>query len=238
MFVPIQPALQHSATFGALPNIWVGSDAPTATGWFSRAGLGSTYIRKVSATDIRTYTKVRNTPAATDWVVVGSSASAGFVPVPLANVRELATGSFLNAVGLGGLLSSDSTPILNTINGDTDGAWRISWAGGNSDLVGFQVTLPSDLDDASDVVVKVRAAMAGAADAPVLALDSYFNEGDTKVEDSTAAVTGTAYAEYTATIAAADVPAGARTLSVEITPAAHATDALYVTSIWVEYTRK
>jgi hypothetical protein len=79
--------------------------------------------------------------------------------------------------------------------------------------------------------------MAGATDTPVISADSYFNEGDTKVEDDSAAVTGTTYAEYIITIAAADVPAGAQTFTCELTPGAHTTDILYMTAIWVEYTR-
>lgn len=168
---------------------------------------------------------------------LSTTLKTGFVPVPLASVRELSSGSFINAAGNGGLLASDTSPILNTINGDTDGAWRVQWAASNSDLVGFQVPLPPDLDEAANVEIHFRAAMAGATDTPVISADSYFDEGDTKVEDDSAAVTGTTFAEYTITIAAADVPAGAQTLSVELTPGAHTTDALYITSIWVEYTR-
>ena len=162
----------------------------------------------------------------------------GTLPIPLATLRDLTTGAVPNAAANGGLLASDSTPVLNTVTGATDGALRLAWAASNSDAGGFLVGLPSDFDADQDVVVYFRAAMAGATDTPTLALDSYFNEGDTKVEDATAAVTGTGYAEYSATIAAADVPSGARTLSVEVTPGAHTTDALYITAIWVEYTRK
>jgi hypothetical protein len=97
--------------------------------------------------------------------------------------------------------------------------------------------MPPDLDEAAVVEVHFRAAMAGATDTPVISADSYFNEGDTKVEDDSAAVTGTTYAEYIITIAAADVPAGAQTFTCELTPGAHTTDILYMTAIWVEYTR-
>lgn len=162
----------------------------------------------------------------------------GLIQVPLATLRELTTGAVPNGAANGGLLASDTTPILNTVNGDTDGALRLSWAASNSDAIGFQAVLPSDVDVDSPITVHFRAAMAGATDTPTLALDTYFNEGDTKVEDATAAVTGASYAEYSATIAAADIPDGAQTVSVEVTPGAHTTDALYVTAVWIEYTRK
>lgn len=167
---------------------------------------------------------------------LATTLKTGFIPVSLATVRELTTGAFINASGNGGLLASDTTPILDTINGDTDGAWRLSWAASNNDAIGFQVPLPPDLDTDGNVEIHLRAYMAGSTDTPVISADSYFNEGDTKVEDDSAALSSTA-AEKTITIAAADVPSGAQTLSVELTPGAHTTDIMYVTAIWVEYTR-
>ncbi len=70
----------------------------------------------------------------------------------------------------------------------------------------------------------------------MISADSYFNEADTKVEDDSTAC-GSAFAEETITIGAADVPSGAQTLSVELTPGAHTTDTLKVSAIWLEYTR-
>jgi len=160
-----------------------------------------------------------------------------FIPIPLTSVRELTTGAIPNAAGIGGVLASDTTPILNSINGDTDGCLRLQWAAADVDAIGFQVPLPPDLNTGANVVIHFRAAMAGTTNTVVISADSYFNEGDTKVEDDSAAVTGTTYAEYIITIAAADVPTGAQTLSVELTPAAHATDALNITAIWIEYKR-
>lgn len=238
MFVPTHPTPQHSGVYGALPMIWAGQDAPTATNYFAKAPIGSIYIYKVSSTEVRTLVKAVHTPAAADWVKLGgTNQSKGFIPVPLTILRETGTSAIPNLAAHGGILASDSTPILNSINADTDGALRLTYAATVVDGVTFQVVLPDDFDDTGDVLVKFRAAMAGATDTPTLTLDSYFDEGDTKVEDATAAVTGATYATYTATIATADVPA-ARTLTVEMIPGAHGTDALYITAIWVEYTRK
>jgi len=166
-----------------------------------------------------------------------------FIPIGLTGLRE-ASGNDIPAIDAGdtindppgGILAKDTTPILEYANGDTDSALRINWAGGNSDPVVFQTALPPDLDTAADVVLHLRAAMAGTDDSPVLATDCYFNEGDTKVEDGVT-ITGASYAEYTVTIAAADVPAGAQTMTCELTPGTHATDAQYVTALWIEYTR-
>jgi hypothetical protein len=169
--------------------------------------------------------------------LLSTTLKTGFIPIPLATLREVASNAIPNAAGNGGLLASDTTPVLNLTNGDTDSALRLLWAATNVDPVIFQVALPPDIDEASNVEVHFRAAMEGATDTPVISADSYFNEGDTKVEDDSTAVSGTTPAEYTITIAAADVPAGAQTMTVELTPGAHGDDDLYVYAIWVEYTR-
>lgn len=161
----------------------------------------------------------------------------GFVPVPLTSLREVVSNNITNAAGNGGLLASDTTPIFEFTNGDTDSALRLRWAASNSDPIVFQVPLPPDLDEAAVVEVHLRAAMGGATDTPVISADSYFNEGDTKVEDDSAAISGTTVAEYTISIAAADVPAGAQTFTCELTPGAHTTDTLLIYAVWVEYTR-
>lgn len=168
---------------------------------------------------------------------LSTTLKTGFVPVPLTGIREVTSNNLGNIAANGGLLATDTTPILEYTNGDTDSAFRMRWAASNSDPIAFQVPLPPDLDEAAAVEVHLRAAMGGATDTPVIDADSYFNEGDTQVADASAAITGTTYAEYIITIAAADVPAGAQTFTCELTPAAHTTDTLLVTAVWVEFTR-
>lgn len=226
------PKLSKKATgyfFGfALEAITSGSTDTINVLRTATPGGGTLAAGSIGATQLAT--------GAVTAVKLSATLKAGFIPVPLASVRELSSGSFINAAGNGGILATDTTPILNTINGDTDGAWRLAWAASNNDAVGFQVPLPPDLDEASVVEIHLRAYMAGATDTPVISADSYFDESDTKVEDDSAALDATP-TERIITIAAADVPAGAQTLSVELTPGAHTTDILYVTAIWVEYTR-
>jgi len=161
-----------------------------------------------------------------------------FIPVALHTFREVSSNDIQNLAAHGGLLASDSTPKLTCANGDTDGCLILTWtAEADEEAIIGSVALPPDLDTSSDLVLHFRAAMEATNDTPAIASDAYFNEGDTKVEDASAAVTGTSWAEYTITIAAADIPAGAQTLSIELTPAAHSTDDLYVNaSAWIEYT--
>ena len=161
-----------------------------------------------------------------------------FIPVMLHTFREVATNDIQNLAAHGGLLASDSTPALTCANGDTDGCLILTWtAEADEEAIIGSIALPPNLDTTADLVLHFRAAMEATNDTPTIASDAYFNEGDTKVEDASAAVTGTSWAEYTITIAAADIPAGAQTLSIELTPAAHSTDDLYVNAAaWLEYT--
>uniref|UniRef100_A0A6M3J4G4 Uncharacterized protein n=1 Tax=viral metagenome TaxID=1070528 RepID=A0A6M3J4G4_9ZZZZ len=134
-----------------------------------------------------------------------------------------------------GVLGPNTTPILGFTNGDTDSALRLAWAASNQDPIVFQTPLPPSLDTTADLVIHLRAAMASTNDTPTIASDVYFNEGDTKVEDASAAITGATYAEYTITVAAADIPSGAQTMTCELTPGAHGTDILYATALWIEH---
>ena len=161
-----------------------------------------------------------------------------FIPIPLTSLRETSTMNVGNAAANGGVLASDTTPILSAVNGATDGCQRLQWASSNNDQVMFQIPLPPDLDADADVVLHARIASGGTTNAVGFTLASYFNEGDTAVADTTGTNQTATYTEVTATIAAADVPTGAQTLTVGLTPVAHTTDTLNLTALWIEYKRK
>lgn len=156
--------------------------------------------------------------------------------IPLFGWREATTFDVGAIAANGGILASDTTPILEAINAGSDGCQRIHWASSNSDQIIAQVTLPAEFDAAQDLKIMVRAAMSGGTDMPNLTVESFFNEADTKVSDSlSASISGTGWAEYICTIDADDIPDGARTLTIGITPGSHTTDALYVSATWIEY---
>lgn len=169
-----------------------------------------------------------------------------YVPVPFTNMREVVSNDFSGTTSIGAdgsaglaittVLHKHSTPNLEFTNGDTDSAIRLEWAASNSDAVAFQVPLPPWLDTSQPVYVKFYGAMGGTTDSVVVAADTFFDLGDTKVEDNSGTVSGTAPADYTVTIAAADVPHGAHSMSVELTPGAHTTDTFLLYSCWVEGT--
>lgn len=162
----------------------------------------------------------------------------GFIPLSLTDLRETTNFNVGNIAANGGLLASDTTPVLSAINGATDGCQVLTWVASNNDQVTFSTALPPNLDDAADVVVHFRLKSGGTTDAVGFTLASYFNEGDTAVADTSETNQTSTYAEKIATIAAADVPAGAQTLTVGLTPVAHTTDTLVLSGLWVEFTTK
>jgi hypothetical protein len=184
-----------------------------------------------------TYDAAAKTIAIATWV----SNTAVRFPVALTSVREDDGAVDIPAIsdtpltsdpdGFGGVLAKNTTPRLEYINTSTDRAHRITWPAGNTDKVSFNVVLPSDFDESGGLIVTVRSAMSGTTDSCTIALNTHFNEGDTAVADNVSAVAGTSYANRLAVISAADIPSGPKTVTIEMTPSAHATDALYVTAI-------
>lgn len=197
----------------------------------------STTAGTVSVDDTDNHTSTATVEAALAEIYQDLLSVQHFIPVSLMQLREASAMDVGAEAASGGVLCSDTTPILEAINGGTDGCQRLNWVAGNTDSVIFQVPLPPDFTPGADLVLHVRAAMSDTNNTPAFETDVWFNEGDTKVEDVTGDVTGTSYAEYTATIAHADIPAGAQTVTVGLTPEAHANDALYLTAVWLEYKR-
>ena len=72
-------------------------------------------------------------------------------------------------------------------------------------------------------------------DAVGFTVDTFFNEGDTKVVDTSGTNQTVTPAEVTTTIAAADIPSGAQTITMGLTPIAHGNDTMALFAVWIEY---
>ena len=110
--------------------------------------------------------------------------------------------------------------------------------GGNADVITWSFVYPPDWDPENNVTIHFLAAMSATNDTPVLTVAYFEGVGDTDAGGATGAVTGTAVAEYTRTITAANIGAHPNFASVSVTPGTHATDALYIYAASVEYVRK
>lgn len=170
------------------------------------------------------------------------SLKKGVIQLSLTSFRAVATND-VPAKGAvdGGVLSKDTDPLLERVNGATDKRLRLSWASASVlEILGPNVTYPPDLDPAQPVIVNVLAAMrAASVDVPVIAVGAFVGGGDTNCGGNTAALS-TSEQKLTVSIAAADVGSYPNTLNISLKPGTHATSSndVYVYGAWLEYTRK
>jgi len=220
--------------------IGIAIEAATATGdivEFTEFGVLSTTAATVSVADAGTHTAETTVEGATQEIYQDLLSAQCFIPIPLFSLRETTNFDVGNIAANGGILASDTTPVLDAINAATDGCQRVLWAASNGDQVVFQTPLPPDLDVTADIVLHARIVSAGTTDAVGFTVDWFINEGDTKVVDTTGTNQTATWAEVTATLGTADIAAGAQTLTVGLTPVAHTTDTLALSALWLEYTR-
>lgn len=158
------------------------------------------------------------------------------IRVSLADLREVdSSGDFGNIAANGGLLASDTTPILRA---DAAESVEISWAASNSDPVGWDTSLPVDFDDTGDVTVDLWV-YSGTTDAADISIETSW-DGGAKVVDAvsdTATKSATVH-KLTATIANGDIPAGAHNLTINLVPPAHTTNAIGLTGMRINYQPK
>lgn len=185
----------------------------------------------ISIADAGTFTSEIEVEAALQEIYQHLISIQKFIPIPLTSWM-LSDGT--NTVTFGGPATD---PILDMANGDTDSALRWAWVATSVVAIIVQVPLPPDIDVTKDLVLHLLTKKDADANTVTLASDAYFMDGDTKVEDVTATI-AQAFGETIITIAATDIPVGAQTVTIELTPSAHAGDALYMQGSWLEYTSK
>jgi len=205
----------ETAVDGARIEVAIDNRKPTTA-------AGTTYA------DASGYTSAATVEAALDELNLNMLSVQNFIPIPLTSWM---IGDGSNTVSYGGPATD---PILDMANGDIDSALRFTWAAASVEEIITQISLPPNLDATADIVLHLYCSKDADANTVTLASDAYFMTGDTKVEDVTATIAAAA-GETTITIAATDVPAGAQTLTIELTPSAHAGDALYLHASWIEY---
>jgi hypothetical protein len=200
-------------------------------------GVLSTTAATVSIADAGGFTSTTTVEAALQEIYQDLLSAQRFLAIPLDNFKEASTFDVGAIAANGGVLASDTTPIRDAINGGTDGCQRFQWVASNNDQIVTQLPLPPDLDVTADIVLHTRIRSGGTTDAVGFTVESFFNEGDTKVTDTSETNQTATWAEKITTIAAADIPAGAQTLTIGLTPVAHTTDTMEMSAAWIEYTR-
>ena len=177
--------------------------------------------------------------------MLGANLAKGFIPLDLFSVREAITNALQAAatgaaLGSGGILATDTTPILERVNGATDKAARVRWAASDQGEIQFApFAYPPDLDDTAAVEVHLLVGKDGNTDsAAVIAVDYFEGLGDSNAGTNTSALSTATITEYTVTIAAGNVGPHPTAASVALIPGAHTTDAIHLYAAWIEYTRK
>lgn len=200
------------------------------------SGISATQAQNVQLVDQGGFTDTSNLETAIAELYQHLfSGHGGNVLMPLTAFREVSAGGDPgDASANGGVLASDTTPILLA---DAAEALNIRWAASNSDPIAIGIALPSDYDDTANMAVDIQVLSAGVTNTPTFTVETSW-DGGAKVSDT---ATGTAVATLqtaTATIAAADIPAGAVSLTLGITPGAHTTDIWDVYAVRLKYKRK
>ncbi len=157
--------------------------------------------------------------------------------IPLSTLRLVSSGMDVgNIAAIGGVGASDSDPIFR---GDANGSLEWSWANGaHVGALGFECPLPDDFDGSRDVTVSLDV-YSGSTDAATFAVVTSWDGGAAVTDSASDTATKSATRHtITATIAAADVPDSAKTVSVLLTPPAHATNAIQLCRVALSFGQK
>lgn len=185
-------------------------------------------------------TRVGHINASGLLTAVGSLAT-GYIPLPLTAWRLIASSDIAakNAAD-GGLISLDTDPTLKNVNAGTDKNMRIAWAANSVVPITIGFAYPPDLDDTAAVTVNLITGKGTNTNTTFVIGVAYFEGvGDTNAGGNTSALNETTGQNlHTVTIAASDVGAYPQSAVVELTPAAHANDAVYLYGAFLSYVRK
>lgn len=169
-----------------------------------------------------------------------SSLGQGSIVFSLNDFREVsAAGDVSNIAANGGLLASDTTPILR---GDTLESQEIAWAAGNADIVLAHTTLPADFDGTSDAYLELWVYTdntgGGGIEAASFTVETSWDGGAIVSDAATDGTPAVTIHKVTATIAAADIPNAPSFLTVMLTPGTHANDPTQLVAARLTYKRK
>lgn len=160
---------------------------------------------------------------------------AGSISIPLHSFREADANGDVGAIAAnGGILASDTTPIMRGASGLI--SQEISWATGNADPIVCQFSLPNNFDGNDDVTLELWVS-SGTTDVATIAVTSSWDAGATVTDSASDAATLSATLhKITATIAASDIPDSASYVTLVLTPPAHAANAIQLTAARLLYT--
>lgn len=169
------------------------------------------------------------------WRMFGAGAfslNGASIPLSLFAFRKVdSSGDVGNIAAIGGVLASNTTPILRSDSAESS---EIVWAAGNTDIVGVHVTLPPNVDGSAAATIDLFV-YSGTTDLASFTVETSWDGAALVSDSATDAAASATVRKITATIAASDIPASPRRLTVYLTPAAHATDAIALVGACINY---
>ncbi len=155
---------------------------------------------------------------------------ASYVPISLNDFREVtAGGAVSNIAANGGLLASDTTPVLGA---ESSKSMSLTWAAANADIIQAQVQLPPNFDGRCDAAVDLWILTdnsgGGGIDAGSFTVVTSWDNGTSVSDTATDSVPATTLHKITAIIAAADIPDSASFVNIQLTLNAHANDPIHL----------
>lgn len=159
------------------------------------------------------------------------------ISISLNEFREVAaSGTVSNIAANGGLLASDTTPILGA---ESTKAMCINWAAGNSDIIQAQIALPPDFDGRGDSTLELFIltdnAGGGGIDAGTFSVVTVWDNNTAVTDTATDSVPATTQHKISAIIAASDIPDAASVLNVQLTLGAHVNDPIHLLGARLSY---
>lgn len=149
------------------------------------------------------------------------------IPISLNDFRIVSSGGDVgNIAAIGGVLASDTVPILR---GDSAETVEINWASSQSIIIGTQFDVPTDFDGRRDCAVQITGA-SGTTNSFDFTVETGW-DGAALVSDSAVGQQSASNHTATATIAAGDIPDKPTRCTLMLTPAAHTTNAFNMVQV-------
>lgn len=158
------------------------------------------------------------------------------IPLSLFDFREVAEagGAVSNIAGNGGILASDTTPVLGVHSSESQ---QISWATGNVDPIGVQIALPNDFDGTQDVLIECWV-NSGTTNLASMSIETSWDGGALVTTAATDPAQSATIHKITATIPNASIPKSPSFLTLEMRPGTHATDTIQLFAMRISYLPK
>ncbi len=210
----------------------------TSTSCLFQSVAGTSGAGTIGILDPGNYTTQTTVEGALQELYGTATASTGTIDIPLTSLRLLqADGSVGNIIQNGGLLANDTTPNLAR---NANGAFYLGFAASNVNKLAFVHAVPPDMDTtAGNLTYTITTKGSGTADTFGANITICVDGGApiSAVGNGTGANTALQNSNVSF-VASGNIANGAKTISGNLTPAAHGTDAILIFGLSVSYKKK